>query len=186
MPVYIAMLRGVNVGGHNKIKMDDLKTMCKALKLRDPQTYVQSGNVIFGSDEKKPEKLATMLQACIERGCGFKPEVIVRTSEEMGRAIAANPFAKDEGLEPDRLLVTFLPAEVDGETSKLLLALKIAPDVLRIKGREVFIYFQAGLGRSKSWPHIEKVLKKAGTSRNWNSVNKMLEMAEAMEGASKR
>jgi len=186
MPVYIAMLRGVNLGGRNKIKMDDLKTMCRSLKLRDPQTYVQSGNVIFGSDEKKPEKLAAMLQARIERGCGFRPEVIMRSSEEMRRAIAANPFAKDKGLEPARFLVTFLPAEVDAETRKQLLDLEIAPDVLRVSGREVFIYFYAGLGRSKSWPRIEKVLKKAGTSRNWNSVTKMLEMAEALESNSKK
>ena len=99
MPVIICMLRGVNVGGHNKIKMDALKALCVSLKLKDPQTYVQSGNVIFSSSEKDLAKLGNRIQDAIEKTFGFRPGVMLRTMAELQGVVARNPFAKRKDIE---------------------------------------------------------------------------------------
>jgi uncharacterized protein (DUF1697 family) len=182
MPVIICMLRGVNVGGHNLIKMDALKALCVSLKLKDPQTYVQSGNVIFKTEEKDLAKLTKRIQDAIERKVGFRPEVILRSAAEFREVIARNPFAKRSGIEPGKLLVNFLAADPGREARDKALAIKTDPEELHIIGREAYIYFPNGQGKSKlPWPAIERTLKTSGTGRNWNSVTKMLEIAENLE-----
>lgn len=185
MPVVITLLRGVNVGGHNKIKMDALKALCVSLKLKDPQTYVQSGNVIFRTEEKDLAKLTKRIQDAIERKFGFRPDVILRTASELRDVIARNPFAKRSGIEPGKLLVTFLTADPGKEARDKALTIKTDPEELHIIGREAFIYFPNGQGRSKlPLPAIERALKTSGTGRNWNSVTKILEIAEKLEATS--
>jgi uncharacterized protein (DUF1697 family) len=182
MPVIICMLRGVNVGGHNQIKMDALKALCVSLKLKDPQTYVQSGNVIFSTEENDLAKLGTRIQDAIERKIGFRPNVMLRTAAEMRTVVARNPFAKRKDIEPGKLLVNFLAADPGKEAREKALAIKIGPEEMHLAGREAYIYFPNGQGRSKfPWPAIERTLGTSGTGRNWNSVTKMLEMAEKME-----
>ncbi len=184
MPVLIAMLRGVNVGGHNKIKMDDLRALCESLKFEDPRTYVQSGNVIFRTKEKNTPALATKIQDAIERKFGFRPAVILRTAEELRSAIAATPFVASRKLEPGKILVTFLSDEPGSEANATLRGLKNYPEELHLKGRELYIYFPDGAGKSKlPWSQVEKLLKTTGTARNWNSVTKMLAMADEMDAA---
>jgi uncharacterized protein (DUF1697 family) len=181
MPVYISMLRGVNVGGHNKIKMDALRDLCASLQLENACTYVQSGNVIFRTKENNSAKLAKKIRDAIEKKFGFRPEVILRTTDEVKKALAANPFAK-RNLEPAKILVTFLASEPTVETQPVLDSLKKHPEELHLKGRELYIYFPNGAGKSKlPWSQVEKLFKVSGTARNLNSVTKMLEMAEAME-----
>jgi len=182
MPVIICMLRGVNVGGHNLIKMDALKALCVSLKLKDPQTYVQSGNVIFSSEENDLAKLGTRIQDAIERKIGFRPNVMLRTAAEMRKVVARNPFAKRSGIEPGKLLVNFLAADPGKDARENALAIKIGPEEMHLIGREAYIYFPNGQGRSRfPWPAIERALGTSGTGRNWNSVTKMLEMAKKME-----
>lgn len=184
MPVIIAMLRGVNVGGHNKIKMEDLRGLCKSLRLRDACTYVQSGNLIFKTDERDLDLLAKRLQHAIERKFGFRPDIVLRTSAEMREVIARNPFAKRRGVEPNRLLVTFLIREPAAEAREKASRLETAPEELRMDRREIYIYYPNGMARPKvSWATIERILKTSGTGRNWNSVTKMLEMAEQLEAS---
>jgi uncharacterized protein (DUF1697 family) len=181
MPVLISMLRGVNVGPHNRIKMDALRALYVSLNLKDPRTYVQSGNVIFLTKEKSASQLARKIQDAIARKFGFSPHVILRTPEEFKRAIAANPFAGRQGLNPGKLLVTFLASEPSAEARAELLALKPNPEELHLVGRELYIYFPNGAGRSKlQWSSLDKKLGTTGTARNWNSVTKMLEMADEM------
>ena len=183
MAVIISMLRGVNVGGHNKIKMDALRALYASLKLRDAQTYVQSGNVIFRTDERDVSRLTKRIEDGIERKFGFRPNVILRTAAEMRDVIARNPFAKRRGIEPSKLLVSFLASDPGEEAQEKVRQMKCDPEELRIEGRELYIYFPNGIGRSKlPWAGLGKMLKTAGTGRNWNSVRKMLEMAEGMEG----
>ena len=178
------MLRGVNVGGHNMIKMDALKALCVSLKLKDPQTYVQSGNVIFSSEEKDQAKLTRRLQDAIEKKFKFRPDVILRTAAEVRDVIKKNPFAKRSGIEPGKLLVNFLVADPGKEAREKALAIKIGPEDLHLIGREAYIYFPNGQGRSKfPWPAIERALGTSGTGRNWNSVTKLLEMAEKLEAS---
>jgi uncharacterized protein (DUF1697 family) len=182
MPVVISMLRGVNVGGHNRVKMEALRALYESLGLLDVQTYVQSGNVVFRAKERNLAALAKSIEDGIEHNFGFRPGVVVRTTSEMRDAIAKNPFAKRQNIDPSRLLVTFLSAAPDAEARGNALAIKTFPEELRIDGREAYIYFPNGMARPKmSWPRIEKALKTWGTGRNWNTVTKILEIAEGLE-----
>jgi uncharacterized protein (DUF1697 family) len=184
MAVIISMLRGVNVGGHNKIKMEALRALCESLKLRDAQTYVQSGNVIFRTDERDMPRLTKRIEDGIEKKFGFRPDVILRTAAEMRDVIARNPFAKRRGIEPGKLLVSFLASDPGGEGRDKIRQMKCDPEEMRIEGREIYIYFPNGAGRSKlPWAGLGKMLKTAATGRNWNSVTKMLEIAEGMEAS---
>jgi len=184
MAVIISMLRAVNVGGHNKIKMDALRALYESLKLRDAQTYVQSGNVIFRSDERDIARIAKRIEEGIERKFGSRPAVILRTAAEMREVIARSPFAKRHGIEPGKLVVSFLAGDPGEEAREKVRQIKCDPEELRIEGRELYIYFPNGQGRSKlSGAALEKMLKTQGTGRNWSSVTKMLEMAEKMEGS---
>ena len=184
MPVWISMLRGVNVGSHNRIKMDALRALYESVKLEDPRTYVQSGNVIFRAKEKNGDLLAKKIQSAIERKFKFTPAVVVRTAKEMRETIDANPFAGRNDVEPGKLLVTFLSAEPAKEAHSALAAFNDFPEELHLRGRELYIYFPNGAGKSKlPWSKVEKFLKVQGTARNWNSVNAMLELAAELENA---
>jgi uncharacterized protein (DUF1697 family) len=182
MSVMICMLRGVNVGAHHRVKMEELKTLCKSLELREPQTYVQSGNVIFKTDEHARIKLAKRMEGAIRKTFGFQTDVVLRSTAELRDVVRRNPFAKRRGLEPSKLLVTFLASDPGEEPRLKVRAMRCAPDELFIDGREAYIYFPNGVGRSTlSWATIPELLKVPGTGRNWNSVTKMLEIAEQME-----
>ena len=176
------MLRGVNLGPHNRIKMDALRALYESLKLEDPRTYVQSGNVMFRTKEKNSPKLADKIQAAIQKKLGCCPDVVLRTTDEMRKAIAANPFPEKAKAEPGKVLVTFLSAEPTGDAAMNLSNLKGFPEELHLKGRELYIYFPNGAGRSKlPWSKVEKLVGVTGTARNWNSVQAILEIAEEME-----
>jgi uncharacterized protein (DUF1697 family) len=182
MPVVISMLRGVNVASHNRIQMAPLRELYESLGLRDAKTYVQSGNVVFKTQERNLTALARRIEEAIERKFDFRPAVILRTTSELREAVARNPFAKRPDIHPGKLLVTFLAAEPRPEARDAVLAIKSDPEELRIDGREIYIYFPNGQGRSKlSWVRIEKMLNVPGTGRNWNSVTKLLAMAESFE-----
>jgi uncharacterized protein (DUF1697 family) len=184
MPVVIAMLRGVNVGSHNRMKMDALRDLCGSLALRDAQTYVQSGNIVFRTKQRNLIGLAQNIKSAMEKKFGFAPEVILRTAADMRDVIARNPFAGMKDIHPGKLLVDFLAGEPSSETRQAVLAIKTDPEKLHVDGREMYIYFPNGAGRSKlSWPALEKILKTPGTARNWNSVTKLLKMAEELEAS---
>lgn len=184
MAVIVSMLRGVNVGGHNQIKMDALRALFLSLKLRDAQTYVQSGNVIFRTEERDLDRLAKRIQSGIERRFGFGPDVVLRTCSELRDVVARNPFAKRRDIDPKRFLITFLASHPGAEARKKALAIEMAPEELHIDGRELFIYYTNGLARPKvPWMAIVKALETTGTGRNWNSVTKLLEIAEKMEAS---
>ena len=178
------MLRGVNVGGHNLIRMDALRELYHSLNLQDPRTYVQSGNVIFKTKEKNVVALTKKIQTAIDETFGFRPEVILRTAAELKEALAANPFAKRPEIEAGKLLVAFLAAEPTPEAATALQKFRTLPEELHLLGRELFIYFPNGAGKSKlPWASLEKHLHVASTARNLNSVRKMLAIAEELEGA---
>jgi uncharacterized protein (DUF1697 family) len=183
MPVIIGLLRGVNLAGHKKIKMEDLRALCDSLGLHNSQTYVQSGNVIFRTTERNLARLASRIEDAIEKKAGFHSSVILRTPSDLKAVIARNPFATRPGIEPGKLIVTFLPADPAPEMQDAVRNLKTNLEEVRLHGREVYTYFPDGMGRSKLVPVMERILKKSGTGRNWNTVTKLLEMAEALENA---
>lgn len=181
MPAIIALLRGVNVGGHNKIKMDVLRTLCESLKCENVQSYVQSGNVVFTTREKNLSVLGERIESAIENKLGFRPPVVLRTGSEMKQVIAANPFAKRKGLDPAKLAVIFFVEEIPPVARKQIEAINVGPEEIKAFPRELYIYFPDGMGRSKVPAAIERVMKKTGTARNWNSVTKLMEMAQERE-----
>ena len=184
MPIFMSMLRGVNVVSHNRIKMDALRALYQALKLEDPRTYLQSGNVIFRTKEENSPQLAKKIQDAIEKKFGFSPGVILRTPDEFRNVIVANPFARRKDIHPGKLLVTFFASEPSAEARAAVLALKPDPEELHLIGRKIYIYFPNGAGRSKlQWASLAEKLGTSGTARNWNSVIGMLEIAEEMEKA---
>jgi uncharacterized protein (DUF1697 family) len=182
MAVVISLLRGVNVGGHHKIKMDALRALYESLELQQPQTYVQSGNVVFRTKERNLVGLAQRIEDGIERSVGFRPAVILRTLPEWRDVIARNPFGKRSGIEPSKLLVSFLAAEPAKDALAKVLEIETKPEELHASGRELYIYFPDGMGRSKlPWASLDKVLGSPGTGRNWNTVKKLLEIAESLQ-----
>ena len=182
MPVLIAMLRGVNVGGHHKIKMDVLRALCHSLRFECAQTYLQSGNVVCRCGGQNVAKLSSALETAIEGKLGFRPAVICRTIPELREVITRNPFAKRTGLEPSKLAVTFLGAAVTAPARKALLVMDIAPEELCVGDRELYIYFPKGQARTKlSWPRVERIIGPSFTSRNWNTVTNLLALAESID-----
>ena len=182
MPVLISMLRGVNLGPHNRIKMDALRSMYESLDLESPRSYVQSGNVVFRTKEKNIAKLAEKIRDAIEKTFKCRPEVILRTTEELRKAIKATPFPSSRNLEPGKILVTFLATEPPAEAQENLARFREYPEEIHLQGRELYIYFPKGAGRSKlPWSSVERFLKVTGTARNWNSVLALLQIAEEME-----
>jgi uncharacterized protein (DUF1697 family) len=182
MPVLISMLRAINVGGHSVIKMDALRALYTSLKFENPQTYLQSGNVIFKTSERNLDAIAKRIQSAIEKKFACRPDVILRTTAELRSVVAKNPFAKRPNIEPGKLLIALLSSDPSDVARKTLQDQKFAPEELHVSGRELYIYFPDGMGKSKlPWPRIYKILNTPGTGRNWTSVTKMLAMAETQE-----
>jgi len=184
MTVIISLLRGINVGGHNKIKMDALRDLYTNLGLLGAQTLLQSGNVVFRMKGSAHANVAKRIEDAIEKKFGFRIHVVSRTSSELSDVISRCPFAKRKGLDPAKLAVIFLKDSPSAECLRSALKIETAPEELHIDGREAFAYFPNGMGRPKmSWPAIERALKTSGTNRNWNTVTKLLELAQAMESS---
>ena len=182
MPVLISLLRGVNVGGHHKVKMDELRALYESLGFEDVQTYINSGNIVFRTGARDLVRLRQRIEDAIERACGFRPGVVLRTPSDLRGVIARNPFATRPGMDPSRLAIHFLAADPSAEARQQVLAIDTAPEELHIDGPELYIYFPNGMARPKlSMPLVEKTLRTSGTSRNWNTVRKLLEMAGKLE-----
>ena len=184
MRAIIAMLRGVNVGPHNRISMQALRAMCGSLDWQGVQTYVQSGNLVFQCKDRNLGALAKRFDAAFERAFGFHAPLVLRTAAEMRAVVVNNPFSKRKGIEPGKLHVYFLTEELSPEARKQLETMKAGPEEIKTAGRELYVYFPEGMGRSKLPALIDRLLKKTGTARNWNSVTNLLEMAAKLEDSS--
>ncbi len=181
MAVFVSMLRGVNVGGHNRIKMESLRKLYESIGLQHPQTFIQSGNVVFRTGERDSAALGRKIEQEIEQGFGFRPAIILRTLTQLRKVVAENPFATRSDVAPDKLLVTFLANDLGRDAHNKLSALQIQPEEIQATASELYVYYPEGMGRSKLPVRIDKILGTPGTSRNWNSVLKLLAMAESQE-----
>jgi uncharacterized protein (DUF1697 family) len=179
MPVVISLLRAVNLGSHNRMKMEVLRAVYTSLGFTGVQTYVQSGNVVFRTHELSSPVLVTRIEDAIQAAFGFRVDLVNRTTAEMRGVTARNPFP---GREPDKLLVTFLAADPGEEARARARAVPVAPEEFHAEGSELYTYYPNGQGRSK-FPAaaIGKALGVNGTARNWNTVTALLKMAEALE-----
>ncbi len=178
MPVYISMLRGINVGANKRMKMEKLRASCEALGFEEVRTYIQSGNLIFKAAKASPAALSKRIEECIVSNFGFSVAVISRSREEMNRIIQGNPLLKEAGVDPTKLHVTFLSDTPPPAALKELQELTLPPDRARSLGREIYFYFPNGVSGSSLWKHpLDRVLSVVPTMRNWNTVNKLYEMA---------
>ena len=180
MKAMIAMLRGVNVGGCHKLPMERLRAICEDLDLTRPQTFIQSGNVVFETKLKDEPALALRMETTIEAEFGFRASVVLRSAAEMRSVVARNPFSGRADVAPGRLLVTFLQSDPGEEARVAIRAIPADPEELVADGCEIFVHYPNGAGRSKlPVARIERAQKVPGTSRNWNSVLKLLALAGA-------
>ena len=171
MTAFVSLFRGINVGGHHKIKMDELKDVHESLGFKDVFPYIQSGNVVFQSDDADVARLQGQIEDAFEKRFGFHVQVLVRTSADIGEIIDNNPFQGQPGKESKWVVVLFLAAHPDETAQQDLLKTYGGPEELFISGKEVYIYYTNGIGRSKlSLSLLEKKLKTVGTARNWNTV----------------
>lgn len=176
----IAMLRGVNVGGCHKLPMERLRAICEDLDLTRPQTFIQSGNVVFETKLKDETAMALRMETTIEAEFGFRASVVLRSAAEMRSVVARNPFSGRADVAPGRLLVTFLQSDPGEEARVAIRAIPADPEELVADGCEIFVHYPNGAGRSKlPVARIERAQKVPATSRNWNSVLKLLALAEA-------
>src|SRR5262245_18601622 len=176
MPTHIALLRGVNVGG-NLLKMERLRELCAELGLQNVRTYVQSGNVVFES-AGPPGQCLQRLKAKLTGETRLPVAVVLRTASDLRSILDENPFLKKRGIDPARLHVTFLDRAPPKAAAQLLSKVDAGDDEFRIAGMEIYLHCPNGYGQTKlSNMRIEILLSVTATTRNWNTVNKLYEMA---------
>src|SRR3954452_4869112 len=148
MTTYICFLRGVNVGGNKLLKMAELKVLFDSLQLRDAKTYLQSGNVVFRSDETDRAVLTRHIEDGIRKKSGLEVKIILRTSDELRKVTPANPLPAEDR-NPAALLVAFLGAPITKDAKALLTSLKIPSEELHFGKQELYLYFPEGIATSK-------------------------------------
>jgi uncharacterized protein (DUF1697 family) len=177
MTTFIALLRSVNVSGHGRLAMSELKEMFVTLGYRDVSTYIQTGNVIFHSSARNAAKLETDIEHQLERTFGAAPTVILRTAAELARTLATSPYPA-RGADPSRHHVTFLAAAPSPQRLAALSPPASGRDELTIIGREVYVHTPDGYGNTKlSGAYLERHLGVSSTTRNWNTVTKLCALA---------
>ncbi len=174
MQTWIALLRGINVGGHKKVKMAELKTLCESMGLTDVRTHLQSGNVVFRTARTDRARLAKDIESALS----VDARVILRTDGELRAIIAANPMNEEAQREPSHFIVVFLAEEPAASAMKSLRDAYSGAEPMHLRGRELYIHYGNGMGSSKlTNTIIERKLGVTGTARNWNTVTRLAELA---------
>lgn len=181
MPIFISLLRGINVGGHRKIRMADLKSAYEALDLTDITTYLQSGNVVFRCRQRNSPKVATMLERQIESRFGFEVTVLIRTADDLRRIVADNPYSVQAKKDPAKVGVTFLASRPSPALVRALEEFDAPGDEFTMGREEVFLHCPNGYGRTKlNNALFERKLKMPTTARNWKTVSALKELATGL------
>jgi uncharacterized protein (DUF1697 family) len=177
MPVYISMLRGINVGGHKRIKMDKLRSSFEVLGFEQVKTYIQSGNVVFKTKKTPTSVLSRKIEEKILSDFGFSVSVISRSSDEIAQTIECNPFLKQSGIDHEKLHVTFLSAVPAPAALKKLSDLTAAPDQCSSIDREIYFYLPNGVSQSVLMKSpVDRILAVVTTTRNWRTINSLHQM----------
>jgi uncharacterized protein (DUF1697 family) len=179
MTIYIALLRGINVSGHNKIKMAELKRTLETMGLSCVQTYIQSGNVLFESGEN-PEQLRLQIEDGIRADFGISITVVLRTAEELERIIADCPYADVCLAEGESVHVSVLTDTPPQKVIDLLTGSERDNDECYIQGRVIYFLFRQSILDSKLAKNMQK-LGNTATTRNWNTINKLAALVKAMQ-----
>jgi len=176
MTTRVALLRGINLGSHKKVPMARLRDLAEGLGLSDPRTYVQSGNLVVETDLDEAGTVE-LLEGALHKEFGFTVPVISRSADEMADIASGHPFT-DLGIDDRLLHVAFLDRVPDQSLHDRIDATRYAPDRFHCDGREIYLAYPNGSGRSKlSHALLEKQLDVSATSRNWRTVSKVAELA---------
>lgn len=173
MEPYIALFRGINVGGRNILPMNDLKALLESMGCQQVKTYIQSGNVVFHAPSEKTTQLLHDIKTLITKTFGFTPAVLLLTASTLHDAIHHNPFPTSKGKMLHFYFAEETPPHPDLEA---LEKLKITTEDFLLKGSVLYLYAPEGIGRSKLAKNVERFLSVPVTARNWNTVQKLLNM----------
>ena len=176
MKTYIALFRGVNVGGTNVLPMKDLVALLENIGSQNVKTYIQSGNAVFQNQEENPSLLSNKIRVTLKKRHGLEPQVLLLTPEEIERAIESNPFPEAES-EPKTLHIHFLATMPKNPDLDALESIKSDRERFALKDRVFYLHAPDGIGRSKLAANTEKLLGVAITGRNWRTVCKIMTMA---------
>jgi uncharacterized protein (DUF1697 family) len=179
MTTCISLFRGINVGGHQSVRMDELKDLHESLGFKDVVTYIQSGNVVFSSDDADLAQLPRHIEDGFAQKFGFHVQVMVRNAAEFREIIENNPFQNQPMKEPKWVVVLFLTIRPDRTAQEDLQKAYVGPEEFYLIGKELYIYYANGIGRSKlTLGLLEKKLKTHGTARNWNTILQLQKMIQ--------
>jgi len=179
MTTWVVLLRGVNVGGANRLAMSDLRDLVGGLGHSEVVTYIQSGNVVLKSPRDDRAAVAAEICEGIRSTFGLTVSAILRTLDELRAAVAANPFRAEAQLDATRVHITFLSAVPEADRAAQLEPDRFGPERFALVGDDLYLHYPNGAGRSKmNLDYFEKRLAVRGTARNLNTVAKLIELAE--------
>jgi uncharacterized protein (DUF1697 family) len=180
MPAFVALLRAVNLGPHNKIAMADLRSLVEGCGFAKVRTLLQSGNVVFETKAKPSPSLEKQLEGLLVKELGLKTPVLVRSSEEWRRVVDDNPFPKEAKADPGHLVAMPLKAKPEKGALEALRAAIVGREQVKLVGQDLYLVYPDGIGESKlTIALIEKKLSVTGTGRNWNTTQKIAAALEA-------
>lgn len=178
MTTYISILRGINVSGQKLIKMDALKKMYEKLNFENIKTYIQSGNVIFSSNEKEAKNLEKIISSKIQTEFGFDVPVIVLSVKTLENIIKQNPFTKDDLKDLSFLHVTFLADKTENFDKETIIEKRLSNEEIEFTPNAIYLYCPNGYGKTKlNNSFLEAKLKVKATTRNWKTTNELLKLA---------
>jgi uncharacterized protein (DUF1697 family) len=176
MQKYIALFRGINVGGKNILPMKELVSILESMGAVDVKTYIQSGNAVFTSSQVLTQSWCQGFEVAIQKERGFTPKILLLTKKELDRAIANNPFPTEDG---KTLHCFFLSAQVEQIFLQQIVQIKASSEKTYLKEQVFYLYTPEGFGRSKLAARAEKLLGVPATARNWNTVLKLAQLSDA-------
>lgn len=177
MFTHLALLRGINVSGHNMMKMEALQSMLESVGFQNVQTYIQSGNVFVDSEEESPASVGFKIKHEIFKAFGHEVPVVVINKEDLEKCLKNSPYLKEKEVDTKKLYVAFLSNTLRSESINDLKISQFKPDEAVIDGNKIFIKYAVGAGKTRlDQKYIEKKLNLIATIRNWNTVTQLLKM----------
>jgi len=177
MTTHLALLRGINVSGHNIIKMESLKNILQDIGFTGIETYIQSGNVFINTPEKNSSKVAFIIKQEIFKRFGHDVPVIVINKMDLEKCFTNNPYLKAENIDTKKLYVAFISTNLSENAINDLKISQFKPDEAHIDENRIFIKYTIGAGKTKlDQKYIEKKLNVTATIRNWNTISTLLNM----------
>ncbi|MGX7668527.1 DUF1697 domain-containing protein [Flavobacterium pedocola] len=178
---HLALLRGINVSGHNMIKMEELRVLLERMGFQNVRTYIQSGNVFVDSDEEHGATVGFKIKQEIFKEWGYDVPIIVITKEDLEACLKNTPYLKEKDVDTKKLYFTFISKELNDNAIHDLKMSQVKPDEAVIDKNRIYIKYDVGAGKTRfDQKYIEKKLNVTATMRNLNTVTKLLEMYDEL------